>query len=1080
MKQTIFKAIIIIIYTSIAFFSITISVHAKNSESRALNSQERLSIAHSFLKKMKSGFSYADTHLLSGVDPNDPNADNILEDGELLLFQPLLPNLLKLDGLIMAEYHDKDIFVSLRDFASLLRLSISVTVNDKEKKASGWYIEKDKHFFFNAETLEAKTDLGTFKANPNTFTKDGDIFVSINDLEDWTNIEFQAIISTQQLKIASEESLPIENYYNRRKLNFQKRQIPKPILPPIENDAPKAFEIPAVDVITNSGYRKRGTQEEGISTHTATVRTVGDFAHGTLTTQSRLNNKDQLVAVTANYKQESVEPDLLGPLKAKRYEIGDVVSTRFDLGGSSSQTLGARITNTDPLRSFSSPTTAISGQAFPKWDVELYRDDTLISFQEVDEDGFYLFENVDLFGSDNNFKLVFYGPQGEQQEETIYIPIDRNRLANQGGIYDVSLTVDDMHTFNRSNFEDEDKGALNLIAHYEHPLFDASALSVQFRTNEHESERNYVVGTGISTTLMETLINADAAVDDEGEAAARLVARKTLGKHDISDNLTWTSSNFDTEGDGDTNDIGSIKNTIRATGPAPLPLGKSPRYNVSASYSENTAGYSTIQASTSFSTNIKRVSLNEQLSFQSSDSSPDDRLNSLTNLSTTYGRNRFRLLTDYQIDPNSDLNRVFASYQRYFSRELDFTLEAERQYNQKINEFSAKLDWQAGFIRLSPQISYNSNKDFQALLNTRFGLLKEPHRDKLEFFDHNISNNGMLSAFVFLDANGDGQYNDGEEKLEGVAVKSIQNGGRAVTDENGIALFTRMQELRLTDVQIDPSSLQDPTWVSGFDGVSVLPRKGHVATVEFPVHISGEIDGTVFAREPLEVATDTGFKTEQTSTPLRNITINLYNDKGQIEQTVTTDSTGFYYFSAVPPGRYLLLVSEKSAQFSNFSRMAPQSVEIGYDGTVIYGKNIIVERGKEDIPSEVKVDLDDYKARHPHIDFEDGNYEIVLNLGEYNSRLLMSVVNYKLKTRYAPILIGGTPMVPPPESYADIKTGKHTLRYGLRNISIDDAYNRCKALVVRDVSCKVEIFPAYMKQAKNEIIETALSTTQSP
>ena len=1080
MKQKIGKAIVIIIYTSIAFFSIAISAQAKNSESSNLSAQERLSIARSFLKKMKSGFSYADTHLLSGIDPNDPNAGNILQDGELLLFQPILPGRLKLDGLILAEYHDKNIFVSLRDFATLMKLAISVKVNDDEKTASGWYINEDKPFHFNAETLEARTDLGTFKANPNTFIKDGDIFVSINDLQKWTKIEFQALISTQQLKVASEHPLPIEDYYNRRKLNLQKHQAPDPVLPLIENDTPKAFEIPAVDVATSSRYRKNGAQDEGISTHTATVRTVGDFAHGTLTTQSRLNNTDQLVAVTANYERESVKPELLGPLKAKRYEIGDVVSTRFDLGGSSSQTLGARITNTDPLRSFSSPTTAISGQAFPGWDVELFREGALISFQEVDEDGFYLFEDVDLFGSDNNFKLVFYGPQGERQEEAIYIPIDRNRLANRGGIYDVSLSMDGKHTYNKSNFKDEDEGALNFVAHYERPFLDASALSARFRTNEHKNERNYVAGAGISTTFMETLINADTAVDDEGDTAARLVARKTLGKHDINNTLEWTSPNFDTEDDGDTNDIGNIKNTIRAIGPAPLPLGNNPRYNVSASYNENTEGDSTIQASTSFSTNIKRVSLNQQLTYQSNDNSPDDSLNSITNLSTTYGRNRFRLLADYQIDPVSDLNRVFASYQRYFSRDMDLTLEAERKYNQKINEFSAKLDWQAGFIRLSPQISYNTNKDFQALLNTRFGFLKEPHKSKLKFFDRNVSSNGALSAFVFLDTNGNGQYNEGEEKLEGISIKSIQNGGQAVTDENGIALFTRMQELRLTDVQLDQTSLQDPTWVSGFEGVSVLPRKGHIATVEFPVHISGEIDGTVFAQETLKVSTDKGFKTEEKSTALRNITIHLYNDKGKIEQTATTDSTGFYYFSTVPPGRYLLLASEKSAQYSNFSRMAPQTVEIGYDGTVIYGKNIIVKKGREDIPSEVKADLNDYKERHPHINFEDDNYEIVLNLGEYNSRLLMSVVQYKIKTRYAPILAGGTPMVPPPESYADTKTGKHTLRYGLRNSSIGDAYNRCKAMVVRGMNCKVEIFPAYMKQAKNEIIETSASETQAP
>ena len=139
------------------------------------------------------------------------------------------------------------------------------------------------------------------------------------------------------------------------------------------------------------------------------------------------------------------------------------------------------------------------------------------------------------------------------------------------------------------------------------------------------------------------------------------------------------------------------------------------------------------------------------------------------------------------------------------------------------------------------------------------------------------------------------------------------------------------------------------------------------------------------------------------------------------------------------------------------------------------GKNIYVEKGKKDIPSNIMASLDDYKTRHPHIDFEDDDYEIILNLGEYNSRLMMSLMHYKLKTRYLPILSGGSLIVPPTKSFADKASGKHTLRFGLRGVSIKDAHSRCKSLIARNLHCKVEIFPTYMKQAKSHISDDTLS-----
>ena len=259
-----------------------------------------------------------------------------------------------------------------------------------------------------------------------------------------------------------------------------------------------------------------------------------------------------------------------------------------------------------------------------------------------------------------------------------------------------------------------------------------------------------------------------------------------------------------------------------------------------------------------------------------------------------------------------------------------------------------------------------------------------------------------------------------------------------------------------------------------------MPREGNVVDIRFPVHISGELDGSVYARTvtlPEEnVDQSLGPVKGPAPVPLRNVSLTLYNAKGEVEQTSETDGGGFYYFPQIPPGRYLLIIDEESAHDGHFVRPEPQRIEIGYDGTIIYGNNIYVETGGGDIPSTFVSDLKDYKAQHPHVDFSEAEHDLVLNLGEYNSRLLMSVVWYKIQSRYPEIVRGGEIYVPPTESFANSRTGKHILRVGIDDTELSDAYDRCRALMARKQDCKVEIYPSYIKHQLADSGDRAYST----
>jgi len=71
----------------------------------------------------------------------------------------------------------------------------------------------------------------------------------------------------------------------------------------------------------------------------------------------------------------------------------------------------------------------------------------------------------------------------------------------------------------------------------------------------------------------------------------------------------------------------------------------------------------------------------------------------------------------------------------------------------------------------------------------------------------------------------------------------------------------------------------------------------------------------------------------------------------------------------------------------------------------------------------------------------------------------MTVVWYRLKSRYNAILGGGWPLVMPSESFPSAETGLHTLRVQAPGFDIEDAWKRCRALMARGIYCGVEVMP---------------------
>ncbi|MDX1647345.1 MAG: hypothetical protein R3304_09395, partial [Longimicrobiales bacterium] len=173
---------------------------------------------------------------------------------------------------------------------------------------------------------------------------------------------------------------------------------------------------------------------------------------------------------------------------------------------------------------------------------------------------------------------------------------------------------------------------------------------------------------------------------------------------------------------------------------------------------------------------------------------------------------------------------------------------------------------------------------------------------------------GGISGYVFVDRNGNGRRDAGEEGLEGVRVVV---GSQAVeTDAQGRHTSWDLVPFEPVRIWVDEASIRDPTLVPVGPGLEVTVPPSSFGRVDIPVTPSREIGGRVVLVE------------EGIERPLPYVDLELVDqDSGEI-RAFRGFSDGEFYRSGIPPGRYRL-------------RLAPGASDQG--GLVVEGGGLEVE-----------------------------------------------------------------------------------------------------------------------------------------
>lgn len=796
-------------------------------------------------------------------------------------------------------------YVGLQNLFNILDFAINVDVENK--KAKGWFIKEIFDFSMNEPVNEYVPVVISAKGinysvkQSKLIYKDDDIYIDADTIFKILEIEYNINISTLTLKLTPSTPLPIQNKLarkNRKKAKFR-NSIAKL---PLKYTSYGLLTTPFTDLQT-----RYITNNYDITNFSYSALGSGDFAFMTGNYYIQGDSKDSFKNFRLKLSKDSIKNNLLGPLKATQYSFGDINPNAGGGVGVAGQEVGVRITNKPSGSSLRLQKTDFIGDAQPGWDVELYRNNIFIDSVTISDNGRYEFYNQNLAYGKNNFKLIFYGPQGQQYEKIQVFDLNSEGFASSKIVYDMSLSKQQTQLFlvgNNSRKTETNKRRFNIS------LFNDvnEYISLQgsySRYTFYDGVTHNFFKSGVRVFALNTLLSANAIKDINGGHTLTYSLSKSLWQQSLSYSNTTKSAGFSVEA----TILPTVSQTIQSASVAGSMLKTKYTYvnydlRASRSVYENSSITNSLDFNSSVS--ILRLTLKNNLNYSESSTNGSVKkkyLSGIANLGTLVYGVTIRAGANYILEPVKrtkikQVPRLFSS----LSKLLTVKLRAKYSYGfSTINQNSSHtlaLNWRAKKFTVTGNYRRNNNGNYTAFVGINFSLSYNK-RTHFNISPERISRTGAISAHIFSDENNNGIYDSGEPVIQNAKIRATQAYKSAKTDENGLVFLPGLPTNRATDIELDIDSLEDPFLTPSKQGYSFVPRPGVTETVNIPLVTSGEVEGTIYLENKNGSNQVAGY-----------VPLNLINIQTRHNLSTISAYDGFYLFTQVPPGKYLVEVDK--------------------------------------------------------------------------------------------------------------------------------------------------------------------------
>lgn len=808
--------------------------------------------------------------------------------------------------------------IPLGALCTLLDLAIQVEGNGSG--ASGFFIREDRSFRldFSARTVDVETSHYSFDSTQ-VESIDGDLLVDTAALASWLPIDLAVDLYASVLTIRPREPLPLQARRRRRmeiERNLRELGILRPAYP--ETDTPyRIFGPPFLDPSLTLQLGSAGTLARLPRVDGSTYLTMNLLYTEAGMFVSR-SGSDGATTLRLHASRRTPDGEGLGPFRVREATVGDIAFPGLDMVVRAGPGPGILLTNRPPGQPTQFDRHTFTGDLPAGWEVELYRNGTLLGYEESGGSGRYVFEDVPLLFGPNTFREAFYGPQGQHREELESYAVGMDLTPPGRSNYLFALKNAGSPTGERTLLE-WNMGLSRRIS---------AAVSVA-GAREATGQRRY--GTlalrGFSRGVLGGL---DVGIGPGGSGIGRVTAQTRIGPLGI--HLRHAAlDRFRSEALGTLGGSGS-RTTLRLDAVARLSRGFTLPMVLEMDHSRQDGGRTLDQVHGSVAWSRRGFSVTEAHHWSStSDALSLPRTESRGNLFLTEQSGRLGLRGElgYSMKPSirSESMALSAEYRVSSAARLGAGL------NHSVAHDRYFLAYQRGTgpFNIGIQGSYIPRGGATLSVTLSAGLAPEPRSGTWRSTARPQAGYGAASARVFLDSDGNGLMEPGEEPLEGVGLILDSPAARVLTDANGVAFLDHLAGEGGVNLSISPGTLQNPLWIAERSGVRLTPRVGLTSLIEFPVAMSGEVTGTVRRSGP-RAGVASGIELHLLDAGTDTL----------VRRTVS-DYDGFYDLGELRPGRYRLVASSQQLARLGLVCSDVRDVEITAAGTILEGVDFRVD-----------------------------------------------------------------------------------------------------------------------------------------
>ncbi|RJY09142.1 hypothetical protein D6201_07010 [Aurantiacibacter aquimixticola] len=786
-------------------------------------------------------------------------------------------------------------------------LDLPIQISDDGNYASGWYLSEDRTVFINLREgtieLQGRTiqlDQSAGQAfDGETFLR-ADLFAEIFPLEVETDLRSQAIILTTL------EPFPFEERMRRRaereRLSLRANS-PEQAAWPREELPWAALSFPIIDAELRAvSDVPRGERFE------SDLRIAGDFAFLTAQAYVSATTRDGLTAALVELGRRDADGDLLGPLQATEFALGDVATLAMPVGLRGASGRGAFVTN-QALDGFSVfDEIDFRGVLLDGYEVELYRNDILLGSTRERVNGQYEFLQIPVDYGLNVFRLIFYGPQGQRREEVRRISVGDGRLASGGLQYSAGIVERSVNLLGVEgpDFRPDTRfGDLQAVAEVSYGLNSSITVNASGAMFEDRGADRWIATGGLRSGLGGLAILADAAFSDGGGTAFGV----GLGGRALGGGFRLTHFEYS----------GPFIDELRATGTQPLTRATEVDFNTSIDLGNDlyvpltlrgrrtafqdgrVQTNASLRASARFSGLIASSAVSYIELSTPTGSGFDQALASFDLATFNRSSTQLRGSVGFRLFPDTAITQAAAEV----SHALDdrTVLRASAGYAFENGGatlgFSAVREFDRFSLALDSQYDFERDDHVIALrLNLSFG--RDPVRNSFFVAQPGMAGSGAVSVRAFHDLDGDHAFSAGDVPLPDVTISSAN--ASTLTDEFGRARLGQLGNGNRVVIQLDPSSLPDIYMSPVNRGIQVEPRAGRFQTLDFAVVELSEVEGIV------------SFQEEESERGVSGLRLQMYDETGELVDYVRTERGGYFFFERVPPGTYSFIIDPEQAE----------------------------------------------------------------------------------------------------------------------------------------------------------------------